>query len=458
MFKLLKANFVGFLSDIPIDALSKTFQDAVYAAIQLGFCFIWIDSLCIIQDVRDDWLQQASFMSSVYANSSLNLAATAAADGRGGLFFKRNPASSKANYIPASTSIANRYVIVNRRLWDQSIEEGPLAKRAWVVQERFLAPRTLHFASNQLFWECGRVSCCEMFPSMGLKDLYLPAFPGSRLKDRVGKVRRWTQWRSIVEHYSRASLTKEKDKLFAMAGLASNYHSSTGSTYLAGLWQEGIEKQLLWSSVHGLKSRSRQQPESSGNTRPSEYRAPSWSWASINGPISNGRWMGEEFDNVSIRVLAANIKLLREDQPFGGIQSASLTIECGQLKRTLIEHGEIWLPAKPKPIFLSHTTDIMPVKLTEPIFLLLVDPQSTHFDIEHQKKVRLEGLMIIPTHTRGTYERFGHFRIPCTSGETQEVLSLESYFRLPGIEDSEAYEKTIQPQGDAEFRYVINLI
>jgi hypothetical protein len=95
MFKLLKANFVGFLSDIPIDALSKTFQDAVYAAIQLGFCFIWIDSLCIIQDVRDDWLQQASFMSSVYANSSLNLAATAAADGRGGLFLNATQPQAK---------------------------------------------------------------------------------------------------------------------------------------------------------------------------------------------------------------------------------------------------------------------------------------------------------------------------------------------------------------------------
>ncbi|KAE9369752.1 HET-domain-containing protein, partial [Stipitochalara longipes BDJ] len=283
IIKLQKANLVGFLSDIPIFELSKTFQDAMYAVIQLGFSFIWIDSLCIIQDRREDWLHEASLMSSVYANSSLNLAATAAADGRAGLFFSRNPASIKAGYITASGALRNGYVIANRQLWNQSIEHGPLAKRAWVLQERFLAPRTLHFASNQLFWECGQVSCCEMFPFIDLNHTFLPLFFGSALKGHIGTVHWWRTWRSIMEHYSRSLLTKEEDKLFAMAGMATHFHSLTGDKYLAGLWLKGIEKQLLWSSPYGHNSR--QQSRSPVNTRPSSYRAPSWSWASLDGPV-----------------------------------------------------------------------------------------------------------------------------------------------------------------------------
>ena len=144
--------------------------------------------MCIIQDLRDDWLHEASLMSSVYANSSLNLAASSAADGRTGLFFKRNPSSIEPNYITTSATLGKDFVVANCELWYESIEKGPLAKRAWVVQERFLAPCTLHFASTQLFWECGEVSCCEMFPYMKPKDKLQPEFDGSRLKveDRQG--------------------------------------------------------------------------------------------------------------------------------------------------------------------------------------------------------------------------------------------------------------------------------
>jgi len=69
--------------------------------------------------------------------------------------------------------------------------------------------------------------------------------------------------------------------------------------------------------------------------------------------------------------------------------------------------------------------------------------------------------MIIPTHTGGTYERFGCFRIYCppgNSGDNSDVLSLEDYLALPGMEDKEAYEKIIPGHGNNELRYIISLI
>ena len=119
-----------------------------------------------------------------------------------------------------------------------------------------------------------------------------------------------------------------------MAGMATYYHSFTGDTYLAGLWKKGIEKQLLWSSI--WSGEGQQNTRRVSNTRPSSYRAPSWSWVSLDGPIYAGPWMGDELHNISIRVVDAKVNLLHVDQPFGGVQNGSLTIECGQLKQPFI--------------------------------------------------------------------------------------------------------------------------
>jgi hypothetical protein len=121
--------------------------------------------------------------------------------------------------------------------------------------------------------------------------------------------------------------------------------------------------------------------------------------------------MGNDFHEVAIRVLAANIKLLSEDQHLGGVQYGSLTIECGRLKRTLIQSDQIWLQTQPEPKRLSCTIDVISAKPSKSVFLLLVDDHSVHLDRNGQEHISLEGLMIISAQTPGTYERFGHFRI-----------------------------------------------
>lgn len=89
--KLTRANYEEFCRLIPYNSLSKTFQDAIYAAYRLGFEYIWIDSHCIIQNDEDDWGREATTMGNVYAGSSFNLSATSSVNGLGGLFRTRNP-------------------------------------------------------------------------------------------------------------------------------------------------------------------------------------------------------------------------------------------------------------------------------------------------------------------------------------------------------------------------------
>lgn len=59
-------NYLEFLSQIPAEALSRTFLHAIEVAQYLGFQYLWIDSLCIIQDSNDDWKKESSLMSMVY--------------------------------------------------------------------------------------------------------------------------------------------------------------------------------------------------------------------------------------------------------------------------------------------------------------------------------------------------------------------------------------------------------
>jgi hypothetical protein len=89
--RLSNANISQFTNLIDDAELPKTFQDAIAIARRLGVRFLWIDSLCIIQDSVEDWVKESSNMGNVYKNSLCNIAATAAPDGRTGCFLQRNP-------------------------------------------------------------------------------------------------------------------------------------------------------------------------------------------------------------------------------------------------------------------------------------------------------------------------------------------------------------------------------
>jgi hypothetical protein len=166
-------------------------------------------------------------------------------------------------------------------------------KRAWVFQERMLAPRVLHFPKSQLFWECCTLPACKNYP------LGLPAFPQAQLDRQFRSMTRtvlWERlqdepleqavehyqrhhdlWSSIVEGYSRCLLMREDDKLVALKGVALRISGlQKHSEHIAGIWKEDIPGALLWYSEPRPDARS---------FRPNEYRVPSWSWTSFEGAV-----------------------------------------------------------------------------------------------------------------------------------------------------------------------------
>ncbi|KAI0127829.1 heterokaryon incompatibility protein-domain-containing protein [Xylariales sp. AK1849] len=280
MFTLLRDNMSDLMQEIPRARLTKTFKDAIDVTRRLGFDYIWIDSLCIIQDDDQDWLGESVLMSDVYGGSALTLAATGAIDGSVGCYREREPASIASQKLCVSKEGGHKYFdCYNFDIYKQGIVDSPLASRAWALQERFLTPRTVHFTAQQLIWECGEKFASETFP----KDMPTPlSTEHSWFRKRKNNPNIWVE---TVSQYSGCALTNEKDKLIAISGISKWLQNKTKDEYLAGLWRKDIEHLLLWF-VEGI------------GKLPETYRAPSWSWASVDGHIKWPFWGGVSLNNL----------------------------------------------------------------------------------------------------------------------------------------------------------------
>lgn len=273
--RLLKENQAAFIgTGIPLEELPKTFRDAVGVTRKLGVKFLWIDSLCIIQDSSDDWDLESSKMCHIYENSYLNLAAGASPDSNGGLFNARSPTS----ILPCQAQVGegtNTKVAISDYKCNK--EELVLFTRGWVLQERILARRTLVFGKFELYWECLTLEASEAFPwSEPVQGL--PSDNGELISLRrillnggIAEQQLLMAWSTAIEEYSGKKLTHFSDKMVAISGLASKLGSFFGEmSYHAGHWSYHFPASLLWHSDPSIRPRS---------------YIPSWSWASIEGPV-----------------------------------------------------------------------------------------------------------------------------------------------------------------------------
>lgn len=198
-------------------------------------------------------------MCDVYRGSTLNIIATASKNGQGGYFRDRIPGQqSKELKLQIGNSI---YSFLDSKIWRNNVEAGPLCRRGWVIQERILSQRTLHFGETRLFWECRELHASET-QLHGLVHHVL-SIPIKSVSFSCPYF-----WENEVSRYSETSLTKESDKLSAISGIAKFVKFNTGDQYFADLWRKYIETQLLWS---------RPRPNDKKCRSPEKYRAPSWS-------------------------------------------------------------------------------------------------------------------------------------------------------------------------------------
>ena len=295
----LKENIEDRMKIIPMSILPRTFRDAVKVTRGLGLRFLWIDSLCIIQDSKSDWEKEAAQMADIYKNSYVTIAAESSPDSHHGILNERHsgfcsievPFISKRHNI--QTTMFIRPALDD---WEISMSEpkSKLCSRAWVLQESLLAPRTIHYGIQQILWECRSHSLAEgdmtpIAPSTRekswswsrnkrfLSDVEEVSIPRSNTPTEGITVKDtyYLRWYSILNDYSSRKLTFPSDVFPALAGIATEFNRRLQDQYIAGLWKADLLRGLLWTVS---------KPELAKSAIP--YRAPTWTWASIIGQIT----------------------------------------------------------------------------------------------------------------------------------------------------------------------------
>lgn len=295
-FVLNKERYPQLKKGIPLDSTPRLFRDTISVARLLGTQYLWIDSLCIFQDKDDktDWAHEASLMERVYSYSYCNISAADAENCSWSLFNARDPQSTNPETLTLDIvsdeiggMIPVQFYVYNCDFWLRQVRKALVNTRAWVLQERILAPRVLHFGKHQLMWECCERDAAEVFPhglhpeltasrDVRFKSFNLELDQGDQrgyFVDSELPVARLL-WNRIIWDYTQCGISRSEDKLVACSGVAKRFESLLQDTYVAGMWRTDLEAQLLW-----IKSTSRT------GLRPGVYRAPSWSWALIDGLI-----------------------------------------------------------------------------------------------------------------------------------------------------------------------------
>lgn len=328
--------------------LPKTFQDVVRLSRFLRNEYIWIDSLCIIQGSTDDWIRESKMMASVYQHSKCNIAATASRGPTEGCFYSRNPAV--VSPLKIKSQYFGSYIFLDDETWRNNVENAPLNKRAWVMQERAFTPRQIHCGRDQLLWECHQTTACETFPFILdfenelLTEFVNPKSLGSRLSElsrlRCSKIEDrpfpntdesithlrhdiYQYWTRIIEAYSSCELTNRTDRLVAIFGIASRIQDTLEDTdkHIAGLWRSQLPWQLLWFT------RRNKQDDALYDTALSYSTGPSWSWTSLNTAVS---WWGYNSGQpMLIDILDVHDgHTITGQANFDGTRESPLTLRC----------------------------------------------------------------------------------------------------------------------------------
>ncbi|KAH8586240.1 heterokaryon incompatibility protein-domain-containing protein [Bisporella sp. PMI_857] len=319
---------------VPLNALPKTFRDAVAVTRLLGIRYLWIDSLCILQEDRQDWEIEAPKMADYYSNAYITIAASRAENCETGFLL---PIENRRVATVQCESDQSRFDVIVQESHNTAATselENKLYTRAWVFQEMTVAPRVISYGAKELEWYCREHNWCEcsyLVPESYDKSVH----SGHWQKCREQYMNRdYQDWLDMVTEFTRRNLTQRGDRLPAISALAKQFSSNLNAPYMAGIWN--LEP-MIWS---GLRWR----PWTVG-TYLAGTEAPSWSWASVE--CLNGVVYGHPIPSDGIEYRDTGVKLLKWETY---LKSTSLFGEVsGGILRVIGPLLHVKLEIKPNP-------------------------------------------------------------------------------------------------------------
>jgi hypothetical protein len=339
---------------------------------KLGLRYLWVDRLCIVQDDRNELQKELSKMPSIYGFAYVTISAASAATSTAGFLSARNDrtvvedvirvkirtsardftSSDDDNNRKSLTTAAqigpiNLLPVKNGQTLTSDLTE-PIELRAWTMQEHLLSHKLLFFGSRQLRWVCGNAQYVDggrnddtiqlPFPFLSVNKNSpfhtTPAFQADRHTTQYS-------WDALVSQFSKRQLSNAEDKLVALGGLASRFADFNGypsSDYLGGVWRQSLTTQLLWKVER-----------SNLFERPQPYRAPTWSWASVDGQIdSTGfqldrhQFTFRDYYTIGPTIVEVQCVPVSSYNPFGAVKSGYLKCRGYVREVQLINHDGDW--------------------------------------------------------------------------------------------------------------------
>jgi hypothetical protein len=303
--------------------LLQTIQDAIYVTMRLGIEYIWIDSLCIIQEDSIEKSQEIAKMADVYSSATFTLAASSAATAHEGFLQDRHvtdfpeevfdlPYKCPNGQISTITLFRPISTLTESR---EAQSPNPLNQRGWAFQERWLSRRFLDFTTANLQWTCVRSLISGTSYVDGWlqdSDLTFPLINGS--EDPL------SGWHMILTAYTTRKLSVSKDRILAISGVAQGMHEFfNDGAYWAGLWECEYPVELMWRAI---TLDSDFQKGRSLPPRPKDFQGPSWSWVAVNANVFHNREL-RKFTPV-INVEKCEIELFDSKAPYGAVNDARL--------------------------------------------------------------------------------------------------------------------------------------
>jgi hypothetical protein len=306
---------------MPLNTMTPVLRDAIVVCRSLRIKYLWIDSLCILQDDLDDWSKESEVMGLIYYYACFTICPLASRSCLRGFLEPRPPGiqirfhSSIRPSIEGTISLYESHNdrdisdLRGREKADSGFDlEAPRnldlslaawGTRGWTFQEESCSFRMLYFGQNMIHFTCPSWSCSEdgfvtssegvQGPFRELIDLSISSGPGNSEDAAMATwetpaFRARLTWQYVSTIVQR-SFTYRNDILPALAGLATAAGKLQNDRYLAGLWETSLHFDLLWYiPTPEIGSLDATVAECKAD-RP--YVSPSWSWVSCKSYIEH---------------------------------------------------------------------------------------------------------------------------------------------------------------------------
>jgi hypothetical protein len=332
--KLTTANISELSSKIDPACLSPLYKDSILLAQKMGVEYIWIDSLCIVQNDAADWDREAAKMADVYQNAYFTIYTSSCAGPNDSFLAPRTSFWRCGSEAISSTAWPNapikarrsprvgRHTNIDPSMYRERKTDpsrlDPLERRAWAFQEFYLASRLVVFSSEEVQFLCMQNEICECRPT----DTAVISPRRDLATDDLSRPKGWSfqgkkplaLWEDLVARYTARQLTFGKDKLPALSGLARRMQGRLQSDYIAGMWKNNLIANMCWEVDREFRTQA----------APSEYRAPSFSWVSVDTQIAYPyRWRHTRGQAEVLEIKS----ILKGQNQFGEVSSCSIVLK-----------------------------------------------------------------------------------------------------------------------------------